>query len=197
MVLRVKKEELNSLLEAKNIELPKYAGQLLNLANQNSGGTKPKVVGQMSDLIKEFDGLTLEDWRDWYLERKPDAINAAVLKIWPMVKNLKEAINEISEDMVKEWVKDLVIEKTFTGLKIQNVVLITLGDHFKVEYKPSTKDEESKDIDGFIGGKPISIKPYSYKSKPELMRLIDIPIVYYNKTLSGLTIEFDENRISF
>ncbi len=38
------------------LEFPKYTTQLMNLANQNSQGTRPKVVGQMSDLIQEFDG---------------------------------------------------------------------------------------------------------------------------------------------
>jgi hypothetical protein len=38
------------------------------LANQNAGGTKPKVVGQMSDLIQNFEGHEFKKWEDWYLE---------------------------------------------------------------------------------------------------------------------------------
>ena len=38
----------------KIAEFPKYTTQLINLANQNAGGTRPRVVGQMSELIKEF-----------------------------------------------------------------------------------------------------------------------------------------------
>ena len=41
---------------------PKDTVQFINLANQNAQGTKPKVVGQMSELIQEFKGMTLEEW---------------------------------------------------------------------------------------------------------------------------------------
>lgn len=32
-------------------EFPKYTTQIMNIANQNAQGTRPEVVGQMSDLI--------------------------------------------------------------------------------------------------------------------------------------------------
>jgi len=37
-------------------EFPKYTTQIMNLANQNSHGTRPNVVGQMSALIVQFSG---------------------------------------------------------------------------------------------------------------------------------------------
>lgn len=49
-------------MEIENPEFPKYTTQILNLANQNAQATRPKVVGQMSELIKEFTGRTLEEW---------------------------------------------------------------------------------------------------------------------------------------
>jgi hypothetical protein len=41
--------------------------QLLNLANQNAQGTRPKIVGQMSELIEQFGGKSLDEWERWYL----------------------------------------------------------------------------------------------------------------------------------
>ena len=43
-------------------EFPKYSTQLINLANQNAQGTRPKVVGQMSELSKEFPGGSYDVW---------------------------------------------------------------------------------------------------------------------------------------
>ncbi len=54
MELKIKTEEIRILMEIESPEFPKYATQLLNLANQNAQATRPKVVGQMSKLIKEF-----------------------------------------------------------------------------------------------------------------------------------------------
>lgn len=53
---------------------------LINQINQTAQGTRPKVVGQMSELIQEFDGQTLEEWIEWYNERQPNAVEAATEK---------------------------------------------------------------------------------------------------------------------
>jgi hypothetical protein len=72
---------LFSLLDADIPNFPKYFTQLINLANQNSQGTRPQVVGQLSDLIQEFDGHSLIEWKEWYLERYPNAIDTATERI--------------------------------------------------------------------------------------------------------------------
>jgi hypothetical protein len=54
-------------------------------------------------------------------------------------------------------------------------------------------DEESKGIDGFIGNRPVSIKPMTYKTKSGLPENIEEPIIYYDKKKDGLSIEFDDS----
>lgn len=48
--VRIKNKEVTQLLDSEVVSFPKYATQLINLANQNAQGTRPEVVGQMSDL---------------------------------------------------------------------------------------------------------------------------------------------------
>ncbi|OQX53278.1 MAG: hypothetical protein B5M53_07145 [Candidatus Cloacimonas sp. 4484_209] len=62
-------------------KFPKYTTQILNLANQNAQDTRPKVVGQLSELIKECPYNSYEKWTDWYLSKKPDAIDNATERI--------------------------------------------------------------------------------------------------------------------
>ncbi|MBS3945596.1 MAG: MjaI family restriction endonuclease [Melioribacter sp.] len=69
----------------------------MNLANKNSQGTRPKVVGQLSDLIQEFSGSSLDEWKSWYLEKHPEAIKNAAEKISAMVELFKDAINKIDK----------------------------------------------------------------------------------------------------
>ncbi len=55
-----------------------------------------------------------------------------------------------------------------------------LSDKYNLKLRVSTAVEESKNIDGFIGGQPIQIKPSSHKSNINVKRIdINIPIVYY------------------
>lgn len=69
--IRIKNEEVTKLLDAEVVSFPKYATQLINLANQNAQGTRPEVVGQMSDLIQEFKGRRIREWEEWYLSQHP------------------------------------------------------------------------------------------------------------------------------
>ncbi len=188
MEFKIKTEEIRTLMEIESPEFPKYATQLLNLANQNAQATRPKVVGQMSELIKEFTGRTLEEWENWYLERYPDSINKATKKILEMINNFRDVINQIDEDMIRQWVRDLVIVKTFIGLRFQEAVLKKIADKFGIEYRLATPEEESKGIDGYLGEIPISLKPTTYASKKMLTEKLEGYVIYYEKQKDGLKI---------
>ena len=81
---KISNDEVANLSNAPHYEFPKYVTQFINLANSNAGGTRPKVVGQMSELVKEFDGKSIDEWIAWYTERYPNAINDATEKVWTM-----------------------------------------------------------------------------------------------------------------
>ena len=58
-------KEARELMDAPTVEFPKYASPLLNLANRNAQGTRPRVVDdetidawavKMSELIQQFSG---------------------------------------------------------------------------------------------------------------------------------------------
>ena len=194
MKLKIPNSEVQELLSGKTYSYPKYATQIMNLANQNAQGTRAKIVGQMSDLIQEFEGTALSEWEKWYLESHPDAIDNATEKVFAMVTLFKDAILKIDKETVREWIEELVVVKTFSGLKFQEAILKKISLHFKKPYRLAKPDEESKGIDGFIGDKPISIKPMTYKTKMGLNEVISVPIVFYDKKKSEIVIEFDETK---
>lgn len=192
MIIKIKNKELIQELIGEIKEFPRYTTQILNLANQNSQGTRPRVVGQLSELIKECPEKTYEGWKNWYLTKYPRTIENASEKINEMVNNLKEAIQKIDKTMIKKWVEDLVLEKTFIGLRFQEAILKKVANIKKEKHRLSTPQEESKGIDGFIGDIPISIKPITYRTKKSLRENIDAKIIYYDKTKSGLNIDASE-----
>jgi len=176
------KDELKKI-GVKEKKFPKYTTQLINLANQNAQGTRPNVVGQLSELIQQCPEKSYEGWRRWYLKRYPDAIEKATKKIAKMIKKMRMAMDLIDEEMIREWVEDLVIEKTAEGLIIQEVILKTLADFTGRRWRLATPKEESRNIDGFIGSTPVSIKPITYKSKkPTVREEIDVEMIFYKKT---------------
>jgi len=190
--IKISNNEIKQLLRIESFEFPKYSTQIINLANQNAQGTRPKVVGQMTELIQEFSGQSIEEWEKWYLEKHPDAIEKAIKKITEMVENFKTVINQIDNDMISNWVKDLVIIKTFIGLKFQEAILIKTANIFNTTYRLSSREDESRGIDGYIGDLPVSIKPETYKSKKSLSENINVKFIYYEKVKDGIKIDINE-----
>lgn len=187
----INNKEISEAFNAKTPTFPRYTTQIINLANQTSQGTRPKVVGQMSELTKIFNGKTLAEWVIWYTERYPDSIGKAVDKISGMIRNYVDAIGKIDDVMIRSWVSDLVFNKTFCGLRCQSLIIPKLGEIFGKTTREATPDEESNGIDGYIGNKPVQIKADTYKSKEILPEEIKVPIVYYKKTKSGISFEYN------
>lgn len=174
-------------------DFPKYTTQLINLASGTAQATRPKVVGQMSELFPESNATSINEWREWYLSRCPKSIDEATDKIYSQILKLKSAIALIDKELVRKWVEDLVINKTFNGLYMQDVILHTISKKYgDGSYRRSTPEDEAKGIDGYIGEKAYSIKPDTYKSKSLLNEQIDVTMVYYTKTENELIIEIRE-----
>jgi hypothetical protein len=191
-MIKIKNDELIAEISGEAKEFPKYTTQIMNLANQNSQGTRPKVVGQLSDLIQECPHKEYSKWKEWYLQQKPTAIDDATEKVFDMVQKFKEPINKITKEMVRDWVRDLVIDKTFIGLKFQEAILKRVAKLKKTKYRLSTPSEESKGIDGFIGDMPVSIKPLTYKTKNMLREIIEVKFIFYDKKKDGINIDFSD-----
>lgn len=196
MKIRIDKQELISFNSIIEYPFPKYTSQLINWANQNAQGTRPRVVGQLSDLFPQFENevedITIQAWKDWYCEEKPDAIDIATIKISDQMEKLKDAIQLINKDMIREWVFDLVINKTYLGLYAQEAILMKISLLKNLNYRLATKEEESRGIDGYVGDIPYQIKPTSYKTMDRLPEMIDCKIVYYEKNKQGIDIEFED-----
>lgn len=180
----------------EDINLPKYVPQLLNLANQNAQATRPRHVGQLSNLFPEFintnKSATVQEWEKWYNEMYPKAINEASIKIFNQIKNLKKAIDLIDEDMVRLWVHDLIINKTYTGLAFQQAIIRKIAESKGQSWRLASPEEESLGIDGYIGSMPVSVKPKTYKTMDRLSEQIDVNIIYYQKKKDQIVIEFEE-----
>lgn len=196
MIYNLKNESIEGYNESENFSFPKYTSQLINWANQNAQGTRPRVVGQMSELFPEFVSSThhvaIEYWKKFYVMKHPEAFKEATDKIYAQIENLREAIQLIDRDMVERWVEDLIINKTFNGMYVQKAILASLADLKDMNYRLATPEEEAKGIDGFVGNVPYSVKPDTYKTMGRLSEVIDVKMIYYTKTKTGLKIEVED-----
>ncbi len=196
MKYRISNAEIKVRNNSEENVFPKYTTQLINLANQTAQATRPKAVGQLSELfplfLQETDQISLENWQEWYEERYPEAVDKAADRIYGQIEKLKEAVLLIDREMIRRWVKDLIIDKTYNGLYVQKVILSFLSEKRGEPYRLSSPEEEARGIDGYVGDTAYSIKPSTYQAMDRLPETIDVSMIYYEKTKSGLVIEIDE-----
>lgn len=192
MQIKLKNADIRAYLSGSAPEFPKYSTQLMNIANQNSQATRPKHVGQLSTLIQEFPGQTFEEWVAWYTERYPDAIDKATDKIVLMIENFKEVVDKIDRPLVKSWVEDLILAKTFAGLKFQEAILKKLAEIKGCGYRLAEPDEEAQGIDGFVGEEAYSVKPSTYDVIPTVAETIAVKMITYEKKRDGIVFEVPE-----
>jgi hypothetical protein len=145
----------------------------------------------MSELTVESGARTLSEWREFYTRTRPDAPQAAADKIEAMIENLREAMEYIDRDMIDKWVDDLLINKTFYGFGAQGVVLEEMSQRLGLALTQATPEDESRGIDGYLGGRPVSVKPTTYKQKA-LGENIACPIIYYSKSSYGIKVDASE-----
>ena len=144
----------------------------------------------MSDLIQDFrenyDSHDVNDWENYY--NGEDKIDEATEKIWECIQKMKQNLDKLTKDDVRNWTHDLIITKTYSGLQIQLDVL-KLSSNGK-PYRLSTVKEEAKGIDGFIDNEPVSIKPNTYKKTIEYGKeKIPYRIIFYTNGTQGIKIK--------
>lgn len=201
---RISEEERERLV-AEDVEefpfdTPKYTTYLLNPAINLSQSNRPHVVGQMSDVVEEFrhkhpEG-TFEDWVEYYHDEYDGEarLEEATEMAYPMVNKMRKAFEQINKEMTHNYVRDLVLFKTYEGFDIQEAVLKKLGEMYDEEVSRATAEDESKGIDGYIGDQPVQVKPDTYKDN--LQEKIEVPIVFYDENKSNKAMRVDISELN-
>ena len=186
--LRLTPNDLREQLIGTRQEYEKYVSPLINLANRFAQATRPKHVGQLSDLVRECPARDYEGWRDWYLRQFPTAIEDATKRVVSMLDKLRLAMDSIDEKTVRSWVTELVIEQTYVGLRVERAILEEAARRLAMEFIPSSREDESRGVDGYLDGEPVSVKPATYKTMDTLSETINACMIYYEKKTNGTVI---------
>jgi hypothetical protein len=177
----------------------KYTTYLLNPAINLSQSNRPKVVGQMSDIVEEFrkehpEG-TFEDWVNYYKKEYDgdERLEEATEMAYPMVERMREAFEQVDKEMTRQYLRDLVLFKSYEGFDIQEAVLKKLGEMYDLEVQRADAQDESKGIDGYLGDQPVQVKPVTYKDN--LQESIEVPIIFYDENKSNKTMKVDISEL--
>ena len=193
MKIRITPQELRGRLIGNRPPYERYVSPLINLANRFAQATRPNRVGQVSELVRECPAHDYEGWRDWYLARYPKAIDKATDRVVAMIDQIRDAMDKIDRATVLRWVTELVLEQTYVGLRVERAILEETAHRLKKELQFSSPEDESRGIDGYLDGIPVSVKPDTYKVMDTISETIDARMIYYEKKSNGTIVaDLDE-----
>ena len=118
-------------------------------------------------------------------------METAAQKVEAMVEKLVVAIEQIDRPIIERWVSDLVLVKTFVGLRFQAAILEKVAARIGASFRLANTDEEARGIDGFIGETPVSVKTDTCRVMAALPENIEAKMIFYTVTKDGLRIEAD------
>lgn len=201
--IKLTENKIKNLKKNTLDHFPRYTTYIINRASETAQATRPKVVGQLTEMYKDFleevekgqRKNDLEAWKAYHREQCPEAIERATEKAWAMMLNFKEAIDKIDKPLVREWVEDLVYDKTYYGLDNENLIKLYFIDQ-GLTVEPASEEDESRNIDAYINGRPYQVKPDSHKKESNIADRIAIPIIYYHaEPGEPLLIEIDDPEL--
>ena len=185
------------------LEIPKYASQVINLANGYANATRPAHVGMVSQEIQNFRNdksvadHTFESWKKWHQEKFPDGIKKATESCWDKFVEMRNKLCEVTKEDIEKWEKNLVFDKTYDGLMVQKAIIEHIAAEIGTKnYKLANAKEESQGIDGFINNKPIQVKSKTFQQSSKISNeSTRCTTVEYEKR--GKNIIFDYNPEDF
>jgi len=177
----------NKVLQKRKIDYPVGLYRYINTACGQSMATISSKVGKIHGMFRGKKFRSLSEYKKIYLSKFPNAIDNAVNDILMDFKRFGLSAKKRNEykAYVEFFVENLIINQSYTGLKIQEAILIKMSEIMGEDYIWGTDREDSSGVDGFVGDIPFSIKSKSskMKKKPGTKR-IDYEINDKNNTVS-------------
>ena len=173
-----------------------YVSTLINKVNEWAWSTRPATVGELAtEIFPEFISNkkthTSEEWEDYYLANHKEKYDLALQKLKTKFESVKTTVNTISDNDLQAWLDDFLFTKTFNGLYYQEAILQDIAQRAGKELVPASSQDESLGIDGYIDGKPYSVKPESYKqTQSSRHEKINATMVYY-KDIDKKSFEYE------
>ncbi|MBR4052460.1 MAG: MjaI family restriction endonuclease [Alistipes sp.] len=200
-------------INAQDTHIKKYQSEILNLVNKHGRGNDAKIVGMVSQVIKDYrantDEPSLDGWKQYH-QGLADirGIDAGVESNWIKFQEMKNAIDLIDKDTIQYWLENLVYNKTFAGLQAQDIVLNDIANRLTKEkgdeysYRNGDSDDEKAQIDGYIIAPDnkvcgLQVKSDTYKSHNTIEGIAPVQYVYYNLNANELTYTFNLDNLKF
>lgn len=195
----------NNALLIPRASLETYSFNLIDKAVEACRSNRKEEIGSFSDMHQTFNSTEhtgLNNWKKYAFINMPKGcvdkfVTTTKKQLYTMLTMfLKPAQYEFNTELVDKQIRiyfyDLAIIGTYKGMRNQYNIIRSVASRLNCEYQPySTPQEESKNIDGYINGHPVSVKPESFKRRHRVTIKDSIAIIYYDTENHTYECDFD------
>lgn len=200
----IKNNRIAKAIGIPDISVPKYSKSVINSSNRYAKATNPENVSQVSETIKVFrkddtvPNHSLEEWEKWYNNHYPEAIKKATDAAWEKFQEGRDKLAEVNREHVEAWERDLIINKTYSRLMIQDAILKHIAKELGVNSRLGDTNDEKHGIDGYINDIPVQVKSDTYIQAMPLEHFAEgIVMITYSKDGRTNDISFSYNPNDF
>lgn len=195
--IKITAKERKKLVTDEYDDLPKYTFTVLDSAKQYTGANQESSVGKMTEIFEEFkrkhpDG-GYEEWKKYYRQNYDgdQKLQEATDDAYEMVKNIREAAEQIDREMVFEFLEKLVLRDTFAGQNVRYLIAEKLDEVYDVECYRVPSGVGPDDVHMQAGNQTVSIKPESHRNEGQTVEEQEAVIIYYEDNDSKLEIDVE------
>lgn len=125
----------------------------MNTVNKDAHSSRPETVGSLAtDLFPKYIEQATEpspaDWKRHYKNGHSEQYENGLKKFKEQFEKEKKAINDITDEDLTNWYDDLLFNKTFSGLYVEDAILKDIASKKKKAIKNHPQAKKVKVLMG-------------------------------------------------
>jgi hypothetical protein len=183
-----------SLLSGEDFSLPNISiVHLLHLASKELPQKEPDFSDRFAEVYEEKSEGRENEFEAWYEESKKDSLTDTTERMMKVLMMLKKEIHKIHQSDVEDYCRSQLISDSWIGEDAKEGILkkIAMEKHtlYKTDYTESS-------IDGYIGGKPVIIRPYQRHHDDIEDEVTQATTIFYKLNSDGVDLYFEFEKVS-
>lgn len=181
-------------------------GKVLNFSFNAARANQCNVLGSLKSATTEFKSEKCGDksllaWARFYNREyngKERILNSTQMTKDYMIR-VRDALNELTSDeevfneTVKNYVKQVVYSDTYSGLLCEKAILEDIAKRKNTtNWRLSTEEEERLGIDGYVDDIPYQVKPRSFRDNDFYISKVNGILVRYSVNNDTIEYSFDK-----
>ena len=189
--IQVKESEF-SLLSGEEYSHPNQKIiHLLHLASKEMPEKEPDFASRFNEINSEQAEGHENDFYNWYGEKMMDSLEESTNRMMKTLTMLKKEIHKIHREDVERYCRSQLVSDSWIGEDAKEGILKKVAHEKKSLYRTGEMDSS---IDGYIGDRPVIIKPYQRHHDDIEDEVTHATTIFYKLNTDGMDLFYEFSK---